>query len=175
MIQLRVKGPPTGRFVELAREIRRLTTRHRAILIINDRVDIARLVDADGVHLGQDDLPPSAARQILGEGKIVGFSTHNLEQAHEAQRQGFADYLGFGPVFSTASKERPDPLVGIAGLRAVRRRVGLPIVAIGGIDAGNLTQVLNAGADAAALIGAIVASADPGAATAQLLQLAVSA
>jgi len=175
LIQLRVKDEPTRRFVELAREVRERTRRHGAMLIVNDRVDIAKLVDADGVHLGQDDLPPALARRILGDGKIVGFSTHNLLQAQRAQAEGAADYLGFGPVFSTTSKENPDPIVGIEGLREVRRCVGLPLIAIGGINATTVATVLNAGADAVALIGAIAGAHDPGAATAQLLQLCASA
>ena len=105
LLQLRVKDEPTGRFVEIARAVKALADRHRALLIINDRADIAKLVDAAGVHLGQDDLPVAAARQILGPDKIIGLSTHNLAQAEAAARDGIADYIGFGPIFPTASKD----------------------------------------------------------------------
>lgn len=160
LLQLRVKSGPTGRFVELAREVKALADRHCAQLIINDRADIAKLVDAAGVHLGQEDLPVAAARQVLGPDKIIGFSTHSLAQAEAAARAGIADYIGFGPVFPTSSKQRPDPVQGINGLRQVRSRVTLPIVAIGGITAATMPTVLAAGADAVAMIGEIVCAPD---------------
>jgi len=155
-----VKGAPTGRFVEIAREVRALANRHDALLIVNDRPDIAKLVDAAGVHLGQEDLPVAAARQVLGPEKIIGFSTHNLEQVAAAARAGIADYIGFGPIFSTSSKERPDPVQGIDGLRQVCSCVTLPVVAIGGITATTIPAVLAAGADAVAMIGEIVRAPD---------------
>src|SRR5574337_1803417 len=96
LLQLRVKGESTGRFVEIARDVKAISDAHHALLIINDRPDIAKLVDAAGVHLGQEDLPIAAARQILGPAKIIGLSTHTLEQADAAAREGIADYLGFG-------------------------------------------------------------------------------
>lgn len=160
MVQLRVKRLPVREFVELARAARARTTAAGVRLIINDRTDVALLVEADGVHLGQDDLPPEAARALLGPDKIVGFSTHNLEQARRAAASGVADYIGFGPVFATNTKENPDPVVGLAGLAAVRRSVALPIVAIGGIGRGEFAAVRAAGADAVAMIGAIVGTAD---------------
>ncbi len=168
-LQLRMKDVPTSRFVEVARAIKALTDRHHAQLIINDRADIAKLVDAAGVHLGQDDLPVAAARQVLGPGKIIGFSTHNLEQAQAAARAGIADYLGFGPIYPTSSKERPDPVQGLDGLRAVRARVAPPVVAIGGITAATMSEVLAAGADAVAMIGEIVLSSDVTATVRKLL------
>ena len=160
LLQLRVKHQPTARFVELARAVKAEADRHGALLLINDRADIAKLVDAAGVHLGQDDLPVHAAREILGPHAIVGFSTHSLAQAEAAAREGQADYLGFGPIYATSSKDNPDPLQGVDGLRAVRRRVQLPLVAIGGITAATMTDVLGAGADAVAMIGEIVRAAD---------------
>lgn len=169
-VQLRVKHLATGAFVAVAREVKALTDTAGAQLIINDRTDIARLVDAAGVHLGQDDLPVDAARAILGRGKIVGFSTHNLRQAEAAARTGIVDYIGFGPVFATTSKDRPDPVQGLDGLRRVRRAVALPIVAIGGITAATLPAVLDAGADAAAMIGEIVRAADVTATVRRLMQ-----
>jgi thiamine-phosphate pyrophosphorylase len=162
LLQLRVKNTPTGRFVEIAREVKALADRHGAQLIVNDRPDIAKLVDAAGVHLGQEDLPVAAARQVLGPDKIVGFSTHSLAQAEAAARAGIADYIGFGPIYPTSSKERPDPVQGIDGLRQIRARVALPIVAIGGITAATMPAVLAVGADAVAMIGEIVRAPDVG-------------
>lgn len=159
-LQLRVKGAPTGRHVEIARAVKALTDRVGAQLVINDRADIARLIDAAGVHVGQDDLPPAAARVVVGPGKIVGFSTHNLDQVVRAAADGGIDYVGFGPVFSTSSKDRPDPVVGLDGLRRARAAVDLPIVAIGGITRTTMAAVLAAGADAVAMIGEIVAARD---------------
>ena len=160
LVQLRAKDSATDALVEAARVVRVLATRHSALLIINDRTDIAKLVDADGVHLGQEDLPPAAARAILGPHKIIGVSTHNLQQAEAAAHDGVADYLGFGPIYPTTSKDNPDPVQGLDGLRRVRERVHLPIVAIGGITAATLGEVLAAGADAVAMIGAIVQAGD---------------
>lgn len=171
LLQLRMKAEPTGRCVEMARVVKGLADRYGAQLIINDRVDIARLVDAAGVHLGQDDLPVAAARQILGPGKIIGFSTHNLAQAEAADRESIADYLGFGPIYRTTSKERPDPVQGVEGLRQVRRRVHLPLVAIGGITGATIPAVLAAGADAVAMIGEVVRATDVAATVRALLRV----
>lgn len=127
--------------------------------LVNDRCDLALAVDADGVHLGQDDLPVSDARRILGSRKIIGLSTHNPAQV-SAAAETEADYIGFGPVFATSSKENPDPVVGLEGLRAVRSLTTLPIFAIGGITAERYPDVLKAGADGAAVISAILSAAD---------------
>ena len=170
-LQLRVKHQPTQRFVEIARAVKKLTDGARAQLIINDRPDIAQLVDAAGVHLGQQDIPAAAARRVLGATKIVGVSTHNLEQAEAAARDGSADYLGYGPIFPTASKDHPDPVQGLDGLRRVRARITLPLVAIGGITAATMPDVLNAGADAVAMISEIIRAADVAARVRALLQL----
>ncbi len=163
LLQLRVKDRPTREFVDLARAVKAVADRHGARLIVNDRADIAKLIDAAGVHLGQEDLPAQAAREILGAEKIIGVSTHNLEQAETAARAGIADYLGFGPIYATTSKERPDAVQGVEGLRLVRGRVRLPIVAIGGITVRTMPEVLAAGADAVAMIGEIVRAQDVGA------------
>jgi thiamine-phosphate pyrophosphorylase len=159
-LQLRVKDQPTGRFVEIARAVKAVTDGYHARLIINDRADVAKLIDAAGVHLGQDDLPARAAREILGPNKLIGFSTHNVAQAEAAAREGIADYIGFGPIYPTTSKERADPVQGLKGLRSVRSRVKLPIVAIGGITTGTMLDVLATGADAVAMIGEIVRAED---------------
>jgi len=170
LLQLRVKDQPTGRCVDIARAVKAAADRHSARLIINDRADIVLLVDAAGVHLGQDDLPPAAARDLLGPHKIIGVSTHTLEQARDAAHAGIADYIGFGPIFPTTSKTRPDAVQGLDGLRAVRREVRLPIVAIGGLTERTMPDVLAAGADAVAMIGEIVRAEDVTAAVRRLLR-----
>jgi thiamine-phosphate pyrophosphorylase len=173
LLQLRAKDTPTGELVELARAVKSRTDRLGARLIINDRADVARLIGAAGVHLGQDDLPPAAARAMLGADAIIGFSTHNQAQL-EAACAGGIDYVAFGPIFATASKQNPDPVQGIAALAAARARCALPLVAIGGIGAATIAQVLAAGADAVAVIGAINNAPDPHAATRVLLDAARS-
>jgi thiamine-phosphate pyrophosphorylase len=160
LLQLRVKDQPTGRVVEIARAVKTAADRAAALVIINDRCDVAKLIDAAGVHLGQDDLPVAAAREILGPNKIIGFSTHTVAQVEAAARAGVATYIGFGPIFPTASKAFPDPVQGLAGLRQLHRRGALPIVAIGGITEQTMPAVLAAGADAVAMIGAIVRAND---------------
>jgi thiamine-phosphate pyrophosphorylase len=164
LLQLRAKRATTRELLALARAVRAHAERAGALLILNDRADVARLVDT-GVHLGQDDLPPAAARAILGPRAVIGFSTHNLAQLDAAVRAGDADYLAFGPIFATRSKEQPDPTQGVAGLAAARARCPLPLVAIGGITAETFPTVRATGADAIAVIGAIAGAADPIAAT----------
>ena len=128
---------------------------HSVKLIINDRVDVALALKADGVHLGQSDLHVEAARRLLGEGAIIGFSTHNVAQAKLAAKMP-VDYIAFGPIFETSTRENPDPVAGLAALREVRASIGpLPLVAIGGINPINAAEVLGAGADALAMISAL--------------------
>jgi thiamine-phosphate pyrophosphorylase len=173
LVQLRAKSLPTGVLVALARDAKAIAARYGGRLIINDRADVARLVDADGVHLGQDDLPAEAARALLGPHKIVGVSTHNLPQLAAAARAGIADYLAYGPVFATASKQRPDPVQGVAALSEARRLTRVPLVAIGGITAATIADVLATGVDAVAVIGAIAGATDPGAAARALQRAAL--
>ncbi len=157
LIQLREKHVSSREFCEAAAEAIKVAKMHGVRIIINDRVDIALALNADGVHLGQDDMPPGSARAILGENAIIGFSTHLLEQARAAMKLP-VDYIAFGPIFPTKTKEEPDDIVGIENLHKVRDLVGdLPLVAIGGITEDNLLSVFDAGADSAAMIGAIVA------------------
>src|SRR5262245_7232880 len=131
-IQLREKHAAPDDFYCEAQKALQIGRRHGAKIIINDRVDIALALRADGVHLGQDDLPPSEARKLLGDNAIIGFSTHNLEQVHAALKLP-VDYIAFGPIFATSSKENPDPVVGLDSLRVIRQAAGsFPIVAIGG-------------------------------------------
>ncbi len=133
-------------------------------LWINDRPDLAALLPVAGVHLGQDDLPPSVARKVVGTVSrwrpsgatpLIGRSTHDLEQAADAEAEADVDVIAFGPIFATDSKDRPDPVVGLEALSQVRRRVAKPLIAIGGIDADNLAAVLAAGADTVAILGAV--------------------
>jgi thiamine-phosphate pyrophosphorylase len=158
-IQLREKHRSSREFYESAREALEIARKHGAKIIINDRVDIAFALKADGVHLGQDDLPPAEARKILGEKAIIGFSTHNLEQAIEAARMPI-DYVAIGPIFSTTTKENPDETIGLEGLKKVRAAIGdFPLVAIGGINSSNLHSIFISGANAAAIISGILVPA----------------
>ena len=156
LVQLREKHLAPREFYREAEAALRVARERGVRLIINDRVDIALALRADGVHLGQEDLPPKAARELLGPGAIIGFSTHTIDQAIVAARLP-VDYIALGPIFATVSKENPDPVVGIEGLRRVRAHVGhLPIVAIGGINDRDARRVLDAGADAVAVISALL-------------------
>jgi thiamine-phosphate pyrophosphorylase len=156
LVQLREKHLSPGDFYGEA-EAALLVAREVGVrLIINDRVDIALALRADGVHLGQDDLSPVAARRLLGQRAIIGFSTHNLEQARAAAQLP-VDYIAIGPIFGTNSKENPDPPVGLDELARVRAAVGpVPLVAIGGINQENARACLAAGADSVAVIGALL-------------------
>jgi thiamine-phosphate pyrophosphorylase len=155
-IQLREKGMSPRDFYREAEEALKLARARGARLIINDRVDIALALRADGVHLGQDDLPPEAARRVLGSRAIIGFSTHNLEQAREAARLP-VDYIAIGPIFPTSSKDNPAPVVGLEGLSRVRQVTGtIPLVAIGGIGSENARAALAAGSDAIAVISLLL-------------------
>jgi thiamine-phosphate pyrophosphorylase len=155
-LQLREKHLSPREFYREAEEALRAARSLGVRLIINDRVDIALALSADGVHLGQDDLPPAAAREILGEQAIIGFSTHNPEQASVAASLP-VDYLAIGPIFPTLSKEKPDPVVGLEGLRRVREITGnIPLVAIGGIRPENIEEVFAAGADSVAVINLLL-------------------
>lgn len=172
LLQLRLKQTSTGRFVAIAHELRKRCRQHGATFIVNDRCDVAALVGADGVHLGQDDLPPAEARKILGSDAIIGHSTHDRAQLERAVADPAVDYVAYGPIFATASKQNPDPVRGLAELRAAAALCPRPLVAIGGIGPDNVADVLRAGADAAAVIGAIVGADDPVAATRDLLSRA---
>src|SRR5215813_8303956 len=131
-----------------------------ALFFVNDRPDVAYLSGANGVHVGQTDLPPSEARTILGNGKFLGISTHNLEQFRAAAATD-ADYIALGPVFATDSKAKPDPVVGTGTIREVRKLTAKPIVAIGGITLERAKEVIEAGADSVAIISDILRASDP--------------
>lgn len=160
LIQLREKHLTPKEFYEDARSAIGLAREHNVRILINDRVDIAMALDADGVHLGQTDLTPDRARRLLGSEKMIGFSTHSVAQALEAASLGI-DYLAIGPVYPTLTKENPDPSVGLEGVRRVREAIGdMPLVAIGGIKRENLLEVLGSGADSAALVSEILEEAE---------------
>ncbi|MEW6571098.1 MAG: thiamine phosphate synthase [Nitrospirota bacterium] len=153
-VQYREKDLSRRSIYEESVELRRITRKFDALFIVNDHVDIASAVGADGVHLGQEDLPFKNARKILGKDKIIGISTHDLEQAKEAEAQG-ADYIGFGPVFHTLTKDAGSPK-GIEILTQIRKQVRIPIVAIGGINHENIRSVLGTRVDAVAVASAML-------------------
>ncbi|HKA53577.1 MAG TPA: thiamine phosphate synthase [Candidatus Binatia bacterium] len=159
LLQLRVKELPTREFLSTAREVGAICRQAGCLLIINDRADIALAVGADGVHVGQEDLPVEAARKVLGPDKVIGVSTHDPAQALAAERGG-ADYIGFGPLFGTSTKATGYGARGLAQLREIRALVRLPIVAIGGITADRAPAALAAGADAVAMISDVVLASD---------------
>jgi thiamine-phosphate pyrophosphorylase len=157
LVQLRDKHASALEFYEQAKAALEVAHRRGVQLIIDDRVDIALALGGTGVHLGQDDLPPEAARRLLGDEVVIGYSTHSLSQAMEAAKLPI-DYVAIGPVFQTSTKENPDPVVGLEGIRAVREAIGaLPLVAIGGISAANASEVIAAGADSVAVIRGLLA------------------
>jgi thiamine-phosphate pyrophosphorylase len=166
--QLREKDLPPRELYPLALEMRQLTQTYGARLLINDRVDVALAVNADGVHLTTTSLPASIARRVLGPAPLIGVSTHTLAEAQAAAEEG-ADFLVFGPVFFTPSKAPYGQPVGLDALRAVRAAVKLPMLAIGGVKKANIDQVVAAGADGIAVISAIIGADDPTAASQELL------
>ncbi|MFH1778729.1 MAG: thiamine phosphate synthase [Candidatus Omnitrophota bacterium] len=153
VIQLRDKNATAKELIKVGRPIRQLTRKAKVLFIINDRLKIAKAVDADGVHLGQDDSPIKVARSILGRNKIIGLSTHSLSQAKEAQKNG-ADYIGVGPIFATPTKPEYKA-VGLDLIKKVKRVIKIPFVAIGGIDTSNIDEILSAGANRVAVVRAV--------------------
>ena len=151
IVQFRYKQFFSREVFDQAQRIADLCRASGALFVINDRADMAMLLDA-ALHLGQDDLPPAEARRILPSGRTIGFSTHNEAQLRTADREP-VDYLAIGPIFATGSKLNPDPLVGVEELRRLRRLTSKPLVAIGGITRANATSVFEAGADSVAVIG----------------------
>lgn len=160
LIQLREKHMSPAEFCEDASAAIAYARERSVKIIINDRVDIAAALNADGVHLGQDDLPPAEARKILGDNAIIGFSTHTLEQVREALLLP-VNYIAYGPIFDTKTKQNPDATVGLSALEHVREIIGdRQLVAIGGIDGDNYRYVLAAGAHSVAIISAIFSDPD---------------
>jgi thiamine-phosphate pyrophosphorylase len=160
MIQLRDKNASPRDFYRDALEALEISGRQGVKILINDRVDIALATQADGVHVGQDDLSPEHARKLLGDKAIIGYSTHSVEQAIEALSFP-VDYIAIGPIFPTQTKEDPEDVIGLEGIREVRQAIGeFPLVAIGGIGAINIGDTLEAGADSAAIISYLLSAAE---------------
>lgn len=159
LVQVREKDISTREFYKVALEVKEVTDKYKVPLIINDRIDIAQAVDADGVHLGQDDMPLTIARKILGKEKIIGISVGNVEEAKEAERDG-ADYVGIGAVFFTGSKKDIDTPIGVAGLKEIVDSINIPSVAIGGVNKENTTEIMKTGTDGIAVISAILNNED---------------
>jgi len=174
VLQLRAKGRAPRALLPLARELAEMAGDARVPFVVNDHVEIAQAVGAAGVHLGQDDLPVASARRLLDPGVAVGLSTHDLTQVQAGDRAG-ADLLGFGPVFPTRSKARPDPVVGLAGLRAACRATARPVVAIGGLTDETVGEAAAAGAPLVAIIRALAVAPDPRATAAALHRNALDA
>ena len=160
VVQLREKDCSTLDFIEQALTIKAFLKDHGVPLIINDRIDVAQAVKADGVHLGQTDMPLETAKEILGDSMIIGISAESLQDAIEAEKDG-ADYLGVSPIYATPTKTDTAPPLGLGGLREIRKTVGLPLVGIGGLTADNSADVIRNGADGVAVVSAIVAADDP--------------
>ena len=159
LLQLRAKRESDARFLELAREAVAAARAARVPLVVNDRPDVARAVGADGVHVGQGDLPPATVRALLPRGSLIGVSTHDSIQLHAAVRMP-VDYVAVGPVFPTRTHERPSPVVGLSFVAEARAATRMPLVAIGGITAENAASVIHAGADGIAVISAILEATD---------------
>ena len=159
LFQYRNKGAAMKDAYVEALALRQAAAKAGVLFIVNDRCDLALAVDADGVHLGQEDLPLDLARKVMGQDKLIGISTHNPDQVREAAA-GRPDYLGFGPIFKPGSKQDHDPVVGLEGLRAMRALTALPIFAIGGIQIEQAGEVMRAGANGVAVISAILKATD---------------
>jgi thiamine-phosphate pyrophosphorylase len=158
LIQLREKDISTLEFYEIALKVKEITSRYEIPLIINDRIDIALACDAEGLHIGQSDMPLEIARKILGKHKIIGVSAPTVEKAKEAEQNG-ADYIGVGAIFPTGSKNDA-VTIGLEPLQDIRKAVNVPVVAIGGINADNCAKAISSGADGIAVISAILGKED---------------
>ena len=159
VVQYRNKTQPMRDVYRQAVKLRDQAGRMGMVFIVNDRCDLAQAIDADGVHLGQSDLPLELAREVMGDDRLIGISTHRQKEVQEATKGG-ADYLGFGPIYPTSTKNDHEPLVGLEGLRRVRTLTTLPIFAIGGITVDSVKDVVDCGADGVAVASAILESAD---------------
>lgn len=159
-IQFRQKGGTTREMIQIARQLKRLCSDNGVTFIVNDRLDVAIAAEADGVHLGQDDFPIPLARELYGRDRIIGGSAATLEEAYKCLAEG-ADYIGFGPIYPTASKENAGPVTGIELLKETVKAIPLPIIAIGGINAENTAEVIEAGAHGIAVISAVCCHENP--------------
>jgi len=169
-IQLREKEAPSGEFFKIASSLRALTRKAGVTFIVNDRIDIVLAAGADGVHVGQEDLPAERARELLGDNRILGVTAANEEEALAAAAGG-ADYIGCNAVFSTPTKTDTGPAMGLNGLERLVNCVDIPVVAIGGINAGNAGDVLSTGVTGIAVVSAIISADDPALAARELRNL----
>jgi len=170
ILQLRAKGLASGEFLLIARKMKRLCAKNKTLFIVNDRADIAIASEADGLHIGQADIPVEEVRALLGEDIIIGLSTHSLAEAERACGTS-ADYISFGPIFSTTTKEKAEPTLGLSALKEARSLVEKPLVAIGGISEKTLPDILQCGVDGAALISAVLCRENPGEKAAVLMSI----
>ncbi len=161
VVQYRAKKKTTKEMYQEALLVREITRRHNIPFIVNDRLDLALAVKADGVHVGQEDLPVEVIRKLVGEEFIVGLSTHNINQVREANKKGITDYLGFGPIFPTTTKENPDPVTGIEALCSAVKESKIPIVAIGGINKENIKPVISCRPAGVAVVRAAFENGNP--------------
>ena len=174
VVQLREKHCSTREFIEQALAIKNFLKARKVPLIINDRLDVAQAVKADGVHLGQTDMPLEMAKDILGDSMLIGISAESIEDAIAAEKGG-ADYLGVSPIYTTSTKTDTAPPLGLAGLREIRKAVSLSLVGIGGLNKENSAEAIRSGADGVAVVSAIVAADDPKAAAIELKQVITEA
>lgn len=170
VIQFRQKQGATRDLIQAATELQEVCRRFNACFVVNDRIDVALASNADGVHLGQSDFPVHMARELLGKGKIIGGSASTIEEALSCEEQG-ADYIGFGPVFGTTSKEDAGPVSGLDMLKEVAAAVSIPVIAIGGISAENAQAVMEAHAHGIAVISSVCCQEDPLGATKRLVEI----
>ena len=170
LLQYRNKGASARELFESSKRLSSLLIPQGVTFVVNDRADVAFAAEASGVHVGQEDLRAEAARSVIGAGKLIGVSTHNLDQFKDAAASS-ADYVAVGPVFSTSTKANPDPVVGIELIRRVRPLTDKPIVAIGGITLESAAEVVRAGADSIAVISDILLAPDPGLRARQYIEL----
>ena len=173
-VQYREKSANTRQMIDEARTLRQLCRAAGVPFIVNDRIDVALAVDADGVHVGQDDMPVAIARRLIGKGRILGVSAGNVDEARKAEEEG-ADYIGASPIFATATKPDAPPAMGVEGLRRITKAVSVPVVAIGGMNAENASSIIAAGASGIAVVSAIVGAEDVEAATRSIRAAAQSA
>jgi thiamine-phosphate pyrophosphorylase len=170
LLQYRNKQASARELFESSRRLSSLLIPQGVTFVVNDRADVAAAAEASGVHVGQEDLRPEAARSVIGAGKLLGVSTHNLDQFKDAAATS-ADYIAVGPVFSTSTKANPDPVVGIEFIRRMRPLTGKPVVAIGGMTPERAVELIRAGADSVAVISDILLAPDPGKRARQYIEL----
>lgn len=168
-IQLREKNMESRDLCNLASSIKKVAKKRRVLFLVDDRVDIALAVDADGVHLGSEDLPVKIARKLLGKKKVIGATVRDLSQALKAQREG-ADYLSLGPIFLTRTKKNLPPPRGLKAITQIKKKIRIPLIAIGGINRDNVASVIRAGADGAAVVSAVGEARNVRKATQELLR-----